>query len=176
MPVATASDVRSVLDTPYVMVETEHLVIVATPRPLPVIIDRRRFPVHVTVAGTFVVQGSGESAIISLLATSAQGVPSFSVNLGPSAHFGPNSDIPVLLASHGSFDRIHEALASELPRLPGFVAAEPGYWRDGFRPHVTISPSIRIREPAHLTVRVLSLVSLRRATATRIATIWLSAI
>jgi hypothetical protein len=41
---------------------------------------------------------------------------------------------------------VHRRLADRLESLPGFVAEEPAYWRNGYRPHLTLSPTIAAEE------------------------------
>lgn len=154
--------------------EAPLLVVVGTPGPLPVHIDRARWPVHVTIASNFRVDRSAEVAIPSLLESSAEGVSSFGVKLGPGDRFGVHADVPVLLAPHPSFDRIHAALADGVMRLPGFVAAEPRHWREGYLPHATLGLAVRVKEGETLPVTTLNLVSLRATSGTRMTTIRLA--
>jgi hypothetical protein len=69
-------------------------------------------------------------------------------------------DVPVLLASHPLFDRMHESLAADLVHVPGFAPAEPRHWRDGYRPHATLGPAARAKDGDVLPIRTLTLVSL----------------
>jgi 2'-5' RNA ligase len=140
--------------------EDELFVVVATPSPVPAVVDRAHWPVHVTVAGNFRVDGSSATAIHALLASSAHGVAAFGVRLGPLDYFGVAKDVPVLLASHPLFDRMHESLAADLVHVPGFAPAEPRHWRDGYRPHATLGPAARAKDGDVLPIRTLTLVSL----------------
>ncbi|ROP66499.1 hypothetical protein EDF55_0956 [Curtobacterium sp. ZW137] len=36
---------------------------------------------------------------------------------------------------------VHNRLADQLESLPGFVPEEPAYWRQGYRPHLTLGPA-----------------------------------
>jgi hypothetical protein len=90
-----------------------------------------------------------------------RGVAAFSVRLGPFDHFGVAKDVPVLLASHELFGRMHESLAAGLMGIPGFEPAEPGFWHEGYRPHATLSPAVRAQEGDLLEIRTLTVVSLR---------------
>lgn len=143
--------------------------VVGTPDPVPEHVDRDQWPVHVTIASNFFADNSAEAAIIALLESSARDVPAFEVELGPPALFGANADLPVLLAPHQSFDRLHGALAARLMRLPGFIAVEPNYWLEGYRPHATLGRAVRVSEGQTLHILALTLVSLYRGTGTRIA-------
>jgi hypothetical protein len=141
--------------------EEELFVVVATPGPVPAVVDRSHWPVHVTVAGNFRVDGSSAMAIPALLESSVHRVTAFGVRLGPLDRFGVAEDVPVLLASHPLFKRMHESLAADLAQVPGFAPAEPRHWRDGYRPHATLGPAVRLMDGDVLTIKTLTLVSLR---------------
>jgi hypothetical protein len=140
--------------------DEELFVVVATPSPLPAVVDRARWPVHVTVAGNFRVDGSSAAAIHALLESSVHRVAAFDVRLGPLDRFGVAKDVPVLLAPHPLFDRMHESLATDLIHVPGFAPAEPRHWRDGYRPHATLGLAVRAQDGDVLPIRTLTLVSL----------------
>jgi 2'-5' RNA ligase len=143
--------------------------ILATPDPVPERVDRSQWPVHVTVAGNFAVDRSAEATTIDLLESSARETAAFEVRLGPSALFGKDADIPVLLAAHPSFDKIHRELAAGLMELPGFAALEPDFWLKGYRAHATLGRAVHVTEGETLPIRVVTLVLLRGATGTRVA-------
>lgn len=134
--------------------------VMATPSPVPPIVDRAHWPAHVTVAGNFRIDGSAATTIPALLESSAHRVTAFSVRLGPAARFGVASDVPVLLAPHPSLDQIHEFLAAGLVQLPGFGPMEPHHWRYGYRPHVTLGLAVHDQDGDVLPIRFLTLVSL----------------
>lgn len=140
--------------------EEELFVVVATPSPVPAVVDRAHWPVHVTVAGNFRVDGSSAAAIHALLESTVQCVAAFGVRLGPLDRFGVAKDVAVLLASHPLFDRMHESLAVDLMHVPGFAPAEPRHWRDGYRPHATLGPAVRAKDGDVLPISTLTLVSL----------------
>ncbi|BDZ50235.1 hypothetical protein GCM10025867_24760 [Frondihabitans sucicola] len=144
------------------------LVIVATPVHLPAVVERNRWPVHVTVAGNFRVDDGHDSSVATVLESVAADVGAFSVGLGPGDGFGPGRDIPVLLASHPVFHQVHQELAARLRRMPGFVAAAPSSWDGGYRPHATIGPAADVHEADVLTIRALTLVSLRGSVGQRL--------
>jgi 2'-5' RNA ligase len=143
--------------------------ILATPDPVPEQVDRSRWPVHVTVAGNFAVDDSAEPEVVALLESCARETAAFDVQLGPSALFGGDADIPVLLAAHPSFDRIHRELATGLIELSGFAALEPDFWLEGYRAHATLGRIVQVAEGETLAIRVVTLVLLRGATGTRVA-------
>jgi hypothetical protein len=140
--------------------DEELFVVVATPGRVPAVVDRAHWPVHVTVAGNFSVDGSSSTAIPALLESSVQRVAAFGVRLGPLDRFGVAKDVPVLLASHPWFNQMHESLAADLAQVPGFAPAEPRHWRVGYRPHATLGPAVSAWDGDMLTIRTLTLVSL----------------
>jgi hypothetical protein len=141
--------------------DEELFVVVATPSPVPAVVNRAHWPVHVTVAGNFRVDGSSATAIPALLESSVHRVAAFGVRLGPIDRFSVAKDVPVLLASHPLFNRMHKSMAADLAHVPGFAPAEPRHWRDGYRPHATLGPAVSARDGDVLTIRMLTLVSLR---------------
>ncbi|GAB3808939.1 hypothetical protein GCM10028798_35870 [Humibacter antri] len=138
------------------------LVIVATPEPVPVEVDRSRWPVHVTIVGTFHVDTKPVEAIPALIERAAQSFVAFDVKLGPPERFGTAKDVPVLLAAHPSLRALHESLATALAGLSGFDAIEPPFWHAGYRPHASLGPAVRVREGDTLRLRVITLVSLEK--------------
>jgi 2'-5' RNA ligase len=151
--------------------EEELFSVMATPRPVPAVVDRTRWPVHVTVAGNFRVDGSSVAAIHALLESCVHRVAAFGVRLGPLDHFGVARDVPVLLAPHPSFDRMHESLAAGLALLPGFAPVEPHQWRDGYRPHATLAAAVQAMDADVLSITTLTLVSLQGANGHRLVTV-----
>jgi len=140
--------------------DEELFAVIATPSPVPPIVDRARWPVHVTVAGIFGVGAPGVAAIPDLLESVLHGMASFDVELGPLDRFGAGGDVPVLLAPHPLLDEIHESLAAGLGHIPGFSPVEPDYWGDGYRPHATLGPAVSATAGDMLAIRVFSLVGL----------------
>lgn len=100
--------------------------------------SRREWPAHVTLAPNFVVDAPCavvEGVVRDLCAE--EGPPP--IRFVGEAHFGPNHSIPVQLVES---DRIlsHKRLADLLEEMPGFTADQPGFWRRGYRPHMTQVP------------------------------------
>jgi 2'-5' RNA ligase len=153
------------------MGEARLLTVMANPVEVPAEVDRSGWPVHVTVAGNFRVDGAQIETISALVAGVAAGVDAFAVHLGPEAQFGPEHSIPVLLADHPTFHRLHERMAAGLARLPGFIAADPLYWGGGYRPHATLGSVVRVREGSTLSMKVLTLASLEEQTGRSVSTV-----
>ncbi|GAB2848505.1 2'-5' RNA ligase family protein [Microbacterium insulae] len=102
--------------------------IMATPGEVAATVDRSRWPVHVTLVGNFDVDPKALHVLSTDFATVTSSVQALEVRLGPAAQFGGSHDIPVLLAEHPTFHRLHNALAARVQGLTGFPAAEPAYW------------------------------------------------
>lgn len=154
--------------------EGQFLTIMGTPRPVPALVDRVRWPIHVTMAANFHVEDATAQQIPALLEAIANETSAFEVRLGPTDRFGTNADIPVLLARHTTLDLLHASLATSLMKLPDFTAAEPQHWLEGYRPHATLGSAVRAHEGEMLWIRELTLVSLQGAIGVRLASVRLS--
>ena len=140
--------------------DDEQFAVIATPDPVPTVVDRARWPVHVTVAGNFRVDAPAVAGIPALLESIAHDFTAFGVKLGPRDSFGPGKNVPVLLAPHPLLDQIHGSVAAELAHAAGFSPAEPDYWGGGYRPHATLGPAVAAEPGELLSIRTLTLVSL----------------
>lgn len=136
------------------------LTVMATPAGVPAVVGRTQWPVHVTVAGNFRIDNVHTVEVAQLLHSVAQSTARFAVRLGPRELFGPAGNIPVLLASHPEFSRLHRSLALGLIAMQGFAATEPSYWGEGYRPHATVGSSVDAQEGDTVLIRTLTLVSL----------------
>lgn len=101
---------------------------------------RKLWPAHVTIVSNFTTDAPVQTlaAVMRRVLTAARPLP---FEFGDSAMFGPNQDIPVRLVRSESMVKLHDELANELT-LVGVVADEPAYWLAGYRPHVTLAPSV----------------------------------
>jgi 2'-5' RNA ligase len=142
------------------MEDGQLLTVMATPIRIPAVVERTRWPVHVTIAGNFRVNEANTIEVSALLDSVATNVAAFVVKLGPKESFGPERNIPVLLALHPEFQRLHESLTERLREMQGFAAAEPSFWEGGYRPHATLGAVVDVREGDDLSLRTLTLVSL----------------
>lgn len=138
------------------------LVVVALPESLTVgtTFSRRAWPAHVTLASNFVVDLPREE-VAGVLRDVFVGTAPLAVKFGDEAWFGPDHDIAVQLVESEQVSVLHERVADALEALPGFAAAEPAYWRAGYRPHMTHVPGLatpagtRARLP-HFAVAVMA--------------------
>lgn len=150
------------------------LAIMATPVDVPAVVERSRWPVHVTVAGNFRIDATQFDEVAALLESAANGVAAFDVALGPADWFGAAGNIPVLLASHPTLHRLHESLAVGLKRMRGFAPAEPSFWEGGYRPHATLGPAVGVRDGDTLPLTTVTLVSLDGGLGHRVSAVELS--
>jgi 2'-5' RNA ligase len=134
--------------------------VMATPDPVPAVVDRARWPVHVTIAANFRIGAPAVAGLPGLLGSIAHNLTAFGVELGPLEQFGAGKNVPVLLASHPLLDQIHQSLNDELANLSGFLPVDPDYWGGGYRPHATLGPAVTARAGDVLSIRTLTLVSL----------------
>lgn len=103
-------------------------------------IDRKQWPAHVTVVSNFTTDAPVETLVATVRRVlTAEGPLPF--EFGDRAMFGPNRDIPVRLVRSESLATLHHELITELTSA-GVVADDPAYWLAGYRPHVTLAPSV----------------------------------
>lgn len=130
--------------------------------------SRKRWPPHVTLASNFVTEASVDELVRGVRRAEAH-VSSVRVEFRGSAQFGPGRDVPVRLVAPGRVVDLHRHLADEFEQLTGFVADEPAYWREGYRPHLTLGPSISVEEGESRTVRGIAIARLNQDEATVVA-------
>ena len=122
-------------------------------------ISRRVWPAHVTLASNFTTAAIPDR-IVELVAEAASTVEPLSVRFGEQALFGPNHDVRVRLVDSEESVSLHLRLADQLESLPGFAAEEPVYWREGYRPHLTLGPSITAVEGDRETANSVAVVEI----------------
>ena len=146
------------------------LAIVATPVEVGGPLERNQWPLHITLVGNFGVDPGQEAAAAACCASAARAVSAFDVSLGPAAQFGKRGENSVLLADHPHLGELHALLATALTQLPGFEAAEPAYWTEGYRPHVTLGPAVSAIAGDRHTMSWMTLVALEGRIARPIST------
>ncbi|WP_160150818.1 2'-5' RNA ligase family protein [Microbacterium timonense] len=152
--------------------ENRHLfTIMATPIEVPVAVDRHHWPVHVTLVGNFRADRSQFDAISASLIEIVEATSAFGVVLGPAAQFGATHSIPVLLAEHPDFHRLHQSLAARVMQMTTFEAVEPAFWGSGYRPHATLAPAVRVEAGDVLQLNNVALISLDGQTGRRLSTV-----
>ncbi|WZH35354.1 MAG: 2'-5' RNA ligase family protein [Microbacterium enclense] len=108
-------------------------------------IARSAWPAHVTLASNFQAEVSSET-LVDLLRHGVVADHALTFRATGTAMFGPRRDIPVRLVESAGAERTHAILADRLAGLPGFAADAPAHWRDGYRPHVTLTREITVVE------------------------------
>lgn len=129
------------------------------PLDIGVTIDRQAWPAHVTLASNFTATAPANE-INGVVAQAAPSAEPLSVRFGEHALFGPNHDVRVRLVDSEQAVSVHRRLADTLESLPGFAAEEPAYWRDGYRPHLTLGPSVTTAEGDRETANCVAVVEI----------------
>jgi len=105
-------------------------------------VARSAWPAHVTLASNFVTEASTAELVEILREVPSANEP-LTFRVGDVALFGSQHDIAVRLVESSRATHLHGLLTDRLEHLAGFAADEPAYWRDGFRPHLTLGPAVR---------------------------------
>ncbi|GAB3583344.1 hypothetical protein GCM10027406_27790 [Leifsonia lichenia] len=121
-------------------------------------ISRREWPAHVTLASNFTTAAAPDR-LVELVTESVPAEP-LKVRIGEQALFGPNHDVRVRLVHSEQAASVHIRLADQLRSLLGFAAEEPAYWREGYRPHVTLGPSATATEGDRETANSVAVVEI----------------
>ncbi|TQM28364.1 2'-5' RNA ligase superfamily protein [Microbacterium kyungheense] len=149
----------------------EPFVVVALPAPLAVgeRVSRRAWPAHVTLASNFVVEGTAD-AVVSAVRRVCAGERPLKLRFGDAAWFGPRQDIAVQLVDSARILALHARLADSLEALDGFAPDGPGYWREGYRPHMTHVPGVATPAGTSAQLPFVAVAVMPGATATVVAT------
>ena len=129
---------------------------------------RSAWPAHVTLCSNFVVDASADDLVSAVRRSGALSAP-LVVQFGGTSLFGRNRDVPVRLVAEGRASALHSDLTDQLESLPGFGADEPDFWRDGYRPHLTLSATISAEEGQRWRAACVAVVRLTGAEATIVA-------
>lgn len=78
---------------------------------------------------------------------------------------------PVRLVIPGLVAELHGRMVDQLESLAEIAADEPVYWREGYRPHLTLGSAIKAAEGEHRVVRDISIAHLDGDTATVVASL-----
>lgn len=124
---------------------------------------RSAWPAHVTLASNFATDASADDLVRAVVHVSPPA--RMRIDFAAGELFGRSADIPVQLVRPEGVSSLHRRLADQLEQLPGFVADDPEFWRDGYRPHVTLAPSIRPIEGTSWTTSSVVIARLIGATA-----------
>ncbi|WP_123704697.1 2'-5' RNA ligase family protein [Curtobacterium sp. PhB130] len=124
------------------------------------VINRRAWPAHVTLASNFVTSASTSGIARAVYEAAPVDAP-MRVHVGEQALFGPNRDVRVRLVDSNQAVSVHNRLADQFESLPGFVPEEPAYWRQGYRPHLTLGPAAAAGEGDRETSNCVVIVEIR---------------
>ena len=134
--------------------------VVALFKPLDIgTISRQAWPAHVTLASNFTAAVVADE-IAAVVADAAPAAEPLRVRFREHSLFGPNHDVRVRLVDSEQAVSVHSRLADHLESLPGFAADEPAYWRDGYRPHLTLGPSVTATEGGRETASCVAVVEI----------------
>ncbi|GAA2972734.1 ribosomal protein S18 acetylase RimI-like enzyme [Microbacterium terrae] len=87
------------------------------------------------------------------------------IELGDLALFGPDRDIPVRLVVTPRIADLHIGLIDRLEAAAGIIPDVAGYWRSGYRPHLTLTPTISAAAGDRLRARSIAIARLDGDTA-----------
>ena len=139
--------------------KTYAVVALLQPLDIGITISRQAWPAHVTLASNFTAAATADQ-IVAVVTEAAPSDEPLSVRFGEHALFGPNHDVRVRLVDSEQAVSAHSRLTDRLEALPGFAADEPAYWRDGYRPHLTLGPSVTAAEGDHETASYIAVVEI----------------
>lgn len=135
-----------------------------------------QWPLHVTVAPNFQAAVDTDDLIQALHQVCLR-LEQVDVLVGNEDLFGPDANIPVNVVEHDDgLSVIHETLINALVSL-GAGLDTPEYSRQGYRPHITITPTSRARAGDRIRLRQLALVNMEPSEATELREVlWTSAL
>jgi hypothetical protein len=129
---------------------------------------RSAWPAHVTLCSNFVVDASADEVVSAVRRSGALSEPVV-VQFGGLSMFGRDRDIRVRLVVAARASALHRDLTDQLESLPGFAADEPDFWRDGYRPHLTLSATVSGEEGQRRRAACVAVVRLTGDDATIVA-------
>ena len=122
-------------------------------------IDRAAWPLHLTLVPN-VRSDTDLDVLVGVVREATARLPPLATTMGDEAWFDPDGSTLVDLAGVDDLRPAHEAVLDALQQHAGAAAVVPEYHRDGYRPHVTVTPSARARRGERLTFRTIALVEL----------------
>lgn len=136
----------------------------------------RTWPLHLTVAPTFVTDADTEAvgaAIAPVIAAS----PPVSVTAGAQEGFGPSGRVPVtVVVPTPPLTELHHALSSALTAV-GAVFDDPQYTGAGYRAHVTATANDRLPTGKVALLRQAALVDMEPVGPERLRqVVWVAAL
>lgn len=104
----------------------------------------RTWPLHVTVAPTFITDADA-AEVAAAIGPVVAGAPIMTVTAGDDEGFGPSGRVPVtVLVPSPEVTLLHQKLLAALPAVDAEFD-DPAYTGPGFRAHVTVTGEARLR-------------------------------
>jgi hypothetical protein len=127
----------------------------------------REWPLHLTVAPTFVIEG-GLLAMLPAVAPILTAQPALRLRVGPEAGFGHALDVPVSLVEPAvELTRLHTGLVVALLAV-GARFDDPEFVGDGYRPHITLKGVAALPPGDHLNLAQAAVVDMAPAGERRV--------
>jgi hypothetical protein len=149
------------------------IVAVFDPIELGATFDRADWPAHVTLVSNFVIDAPSRELAAAVSEAFARQA-SIAVRFGGHEMFGRDRSVAVRLIESDQLHELHERLADVVEAMPGFVAADPDYWRAGYRAHMTMVPTMSVDDGDVRHLASVVVAELMGSTATVTATLELS--
>jgi hypothetical protein len=136
----------------------------------------REWPLHVTVAPTFVIEG-GLPAVLPAIAPILHAQPALVLRVGPEAGFGHAMNVPVsLVESTAELTRLHDRWVTAL-RAVGARFDDPEFVGDAYRPHITLKGIAALPQGNHLALGQAAVVDMAPAGERRVRqVVWTTAL
>ncbi len=122
-------------------------------------IPRASWPLHVTLVPN-VGSSAGLDLLVAVVREASRRIPVRTTTVREPAWFGPDADVLVDLVDPDGLQEPHEALLGALEAHAGAVPLDPAHHREGFRPHITVTPRGRARRDESVTLRSMALVEI----------------
>lgn len=126
-----------------------------------------RWPLHLTVAPTFVIEAD-LTAVVAAVEPVLRGVPVLRVTAGPDEGFGRSGAIPVTVIEPSPvLSGLHRALHTAIGDIGGEFD-DPEFVGDGYRAHVTMTKTARVHPGDRLDLRQATIVNMEPIGAQRL--------
>ncbi len=117
------------------------------------------WPLHITVADVFAVNGNSTQLLESLRERLSTVRPVRSKVIGED-WFGDDKSVHVMLLDNSSeFQRLHDEIVGELEDF-GVKFNNPEFTEDGFKPHSTVRKDGKLEIGANLTIDSITLIDM----------------
>ncbi len=107
-------------------------------------VDRRRWPLHITLVGNFTTSADLDD-LVSVLREVAARTPSFEMQVLEEAWFAPDRPVLVDLVERPVLAALHGRLLDAIRRVAEVEPLVPEHLGPGYRPHATVTADARVR-------------------------------